>query len=266
MARLVARYTATPGVINLTVADARARSAAAGLTFEGRQAGYSETVAKGSVISTDPGAGSRILKDGTVSAVISHGPERYAVPDVRGKSLEDAAQAITDPGLAVRRGARRSARRCPRARHRHRPRRAARTLRPGTTVDLVVSRGPRPIKVPDWTGKDADRAETALQRQGFEVEPARPGSDDVGPRARSSPRARARAPRFKAATRSAGGLQGPVLVAGPEGDRHGRRGRHRALEAAGFDGRREHTASTSGSAAWSGVDPGAGDLAPAAAR
>ena len=47
---------------------------------------------------------------------------------------------------------------------------AGTTLRPGAAVDLFVSRGPRPIHVRDWTGKDADHAEKALTTQGLEVD------------------------------------------------------------------------------------------------
>ncbi len=51
----VARYTHTPAVINLAEAAAKAKVEAAGLGFEIGDQAYSETVAKGSVISTDPG-------------------------------------------------------------------------------------------------------------------------------------------------------------------------------------------------------------------
>ena len=85
---------------------------------------YSETVRKGFVISTDPGPGDRVRKDGTVGAVISLGPERHKVPDVRGKTLDDAQQALDEAKLAYgERGqaVQREGRQGPGDRHRPRP-------------------------------------------------------------------------------------------------------------------------------------------------
>jgi serine/threonine-protein kinase len=44
---------------------------------------------------------------------------------------------------------------------------------PGFQVDLVVSKGPRPIHVSDWRGKRADRAVRVLQAQGLQVDTSR---------------------------------------------------------------------------------------------
>ena len=52
------------------------------------------------MVSTDPDPGDRVLKDGTVGAVISLGPERHKVPDVRGQTLDDAQQALDEAKLA----------------------------------------------------------------------------------------------------------------------------------------------------------------------
>ncbi len=88
----VARYTSTPGVINLSRAAAQVKLDRAGLSMDVTKESYSETVNKGYVVSTDPGPGDRVLEDGTVGAVISLGPERHKVPKVQGKILDDAQQ------------------------------------------------------------------------------------------------------------------------------------------------------------------------------
>jgi serine/threonine-protein kinase len=46
-------------------------------------------------------------------------------------------------------------------------------------VDLVVSRGPQPVHVADWTGKGADRAERVLTGQQLQVEATEEFSDQV---------------------------------------------------------------------------------------
>jgi serine/threonine-protein kinase len=52
-------------------------------------------------------------------------------------------------------------------------------LKRDAAVDLVVSKGPRPIKVPDFTGKDADRAQQELEDRGLRVDRSEENSDTV---------------------------------------------------------------------------------------
>ena len=47
---------------------------------------------------------------------------------------------------------------------------AGTTLRPDAAVDLIVSKGPEPIKVKDWVGKDADDARAWFEDRGLDVE------------------------------------------------------------------------------------------------
>jgi serine/threonine-protein kinase len=165
----VARYTDTPAVINLSAAAAKAKVEKAGLTFkEGKQA-YSETVAKGSVISTDPAAGARIRKDGTVTAVISLGPERHAVPDVRGRTLDEAQAALTAASLSFGRAIEKYSEKVPPGQVITTDPKPDTPLRRDTAVNVVVSKGPRPIKIPDWTGRNGDKAVKSLSGLGFKV-------------------------------------------------------------------------------------------------
>jgi len=59
---------------------------------------YSDSVGKGLVISTDPGAGERLEDGGTVSITVSSGPQMFRVPRVRGDSYDDAVQALRQAG------------------------------------------------------------------------------------------------------------------------------------------------------------------------
>lgn len=175
----IARYTTTPAVLNLSQAAARTKILGAGLKFGTGDPQYSETVPKGSVISTDPEPGARILKDGTVTAVISLGPERHPVPDLRGKSLADATDALTAAKLSLGTVQRRFNDTVARGLVVSSDPDTGTKLRRNTAVDLVVSRGPRPISIPDWTGKDAKKAEKALSDLGFDVQVQQDFSDTV---------------------------------------------------------------------------------------
>jgi serine/threonine-protein kinase len=165
-----ARYTAAPGVIGLTQKAATARLDRAGLHVAVGSPAYSEDIAKGLVVTTDPAAGSRVLKHGTVTLTISLGKERYAVPQVARMTVDRAQDALLQQHLAYGRSFYRYDDAAPKGMVlRSTPAAGSREPR-GFQVDLVVSRGPRPIHVRDWTGLRADRAVRVMQRQGLEVD------------------------------------------------------------------------------------------------
>jgi serine/threonine-protein kinase len=63
---------------------------------------YSETVASGKLIGTDPPAGTQVPKGGTVNVVVSIGRRPIPVPDVIGRSAPDASDVLEAAGLVVR--------------------------------------------------------------------------------------------------------------------------------------------------------------------
>ncbi|MCW2760073.1 MAG: protein kinase [Marmoricola sp.] len=175
----VARYTSTPGVLNLSEAAARVKLDKSGLSLKVSDQAYSETVVRGYVISTDPGPGDRVLKDGTVSAVVSLGPERHKVPDVRGKTLDDAQQDLDTAKLEYGEAVNRFDEKVPTGRVIGTDPTPGTALRRNTAVDVIVSKGPKPIKIPDYTGRAVAPATKALERLGFEVDATEVNSDTV---------------------------------------------------------------------------------------
>lgn len=257
----VARYTATPGVLDLTTAAAKARLADDGLSLRLAGQGWSETVAKGHVLRTDPAPGDRVLKDGTVGVVLSRGPERHDVPVLRGSTLDDAQQSVLDAHLDFGRAVQRYDDSVPRGEVISSDPKAG-TPRPrGSAVDVVVSRGPRPIPVPDWTGKDADQATTALRKLGFEVTTTRQHSDtvDQGEVVTQTPDSGTGA---KGDTVTLVVSQGPVLVTVPRITGMGLADARAALEAAGFSVRVTHASIYLGLQYVASSSPGSGDRAP----
>ena len=175
----VGRYTSTPGVLNLSRAAAQVKLDRAGLELDVTGRAWSETVAKGSVVRTEPAPGERVLEEGTVEAVISLGPERHAVPKVRGDSLDEAQQELVDAKLEFGDAIERFNEKVPAGQVVTTDPAPGAELRRGTAVDVVVSRGPRPIEIPDFTDEPADRAEDQLEELGFEVDTTEVNSDSV---------------------------------------------------------------------------------------
>jgi serine/threonine-protein kinase len=229
----IARYTSTPGVLNLTQSAARVKLDQAGLGMKVEDHAFSETVSKGYVIETDPDPGDRVLEDGTVGAVISLGPERHKVPDVRNKSLDDAQLALDDAKLAYGDAVNRYHEKIAKGRVITTDPVPGTSLRRNTAVDVVVSRGPRPVRIPDFTGKPAARAETLLERRGFEVDTTEVNSDTV-------PRARVISQSPDSGTGQKGDVislvvsKGPVMVEVPDVVRMGLAEARSRLEGAGF--------------------------------
>jgi serine/threonine-protein kinase len=165
-----ARYTATPGVIGLTEKAAEARLDRAGLDVKLGHPAYSESVPKGRVLATDPAPGSRVLDHGTVTLTMSLGKERYAVPKLARMTVDQAQDALLKRHLGYGRSILRYDESAPSGMVIGSEPAAGRREPPGFQVDLVVSRGPRPIHIRDWTGKSARHAIAALQGKGLQVD------------------------------------------------------------------------------------------------
>ncbi|WP_242494991.1 Stk1 family PASTA domain-containing Ser/Thr kinase [Nocardioides zhouii] len=163
------RYTTTPGVLGLDEAAASAELEDAGLEAEAGEPAYSENVAAGLVIDSDPEPGGKVLDGGTVTLVLSLGPERYDVPELAGQTEDQAQDALAATNLAFGTSAGRWSETVPEGQVIRTSPKAGTTLKPGATVDLVLSRGRKPITIKDWTGKPLANAKVALERRGLEV-------------------------------------------------------------------------------------------------
>ena len=175
------RYTTTPGVLGLGEAAAGAKLEAAGLEAEAGEPAYSENVAAGLVIATDPEPGGKVLDGGTVTLTLSLGPERYDVPQLKGQTEDEAQDALAATNLVFGSSTGRWSETVPEGQVIRTSPKAGTTLKPGTTVDLVLSRGRKPITIKDWTGKSFDDAKEALERRKLEVTVAGEDYSDTVP-------------------------------------------------------------------------------------
>ncbi len=173
------RYTTAPGVVDLTAAQARTQIEAAGLTYREGDERFSETIEAGHVITSDPAGGARVLDDGTITVFVSQGAERYEVPTLRGSSLTKAEEALTERNLLLGDVTRRFNERVAKGVVLAADPQTGTELRRDAPVDLVVSRGPKPIEITDFTGKSAEKATSRLREQGLVVDSSEQNSDTV---------------------------------------------------------------------------------------
>ena len=90
-----------PDVVGRPLAQAQAQIQAEGLRFANATEAPSNTVAAGSVISTDPVAGASVERNAVVQIVVSTGVEQVEVPNVVGQTEADARAEIRDRGFVV---------------------------------------------------------------------------------------------------------------------------------------------------------------------
>ncbi|MBG6237603.1 serine/threonine-protein kinase [Mycetocola sp. CAN_C7] len=96
---LGAAKVAVPDVTNKTTEQAQADLATAGLTSGSVSKQNSPDRSAGSVISSDPVAGSEVAEGSTVNLVVSSG--LVTIQDVRGQSIEVATDLLQDPAVGL---------------------------------------------------------------------------------------------------------------------------------------------------------------------
>ncbi len=257
----VGRFKSTPNVVSLTQAAARTQIEKAGLTLQVSSSAYSEKIAPGHVVSTDPGAGDRVERGGVVKAVISKGPERHDVPDVQGKSESVAITAIKAASLEVATPQRAWSSTVGKGEVISVTPSAGTPLKRDAKVQLVVSRGPKPIRIVDYTGESASKAESELSGLGFTVRVRDTYNDNVadGLVIRQSP---------KSGQGPAGTVirlvasKGPHLVKVPDVDAFGVSEAQKTLTEAGFKVEVTNHQPYFGLGFVVGQSPGAGVMAP----
>ncbi|KPI12469.1 serine/threonine protein kinase with PASTA sensor(s) [Actinobacteria bacterium OK074] len=165
------QFTTVPAVLSKTEAQAKARLDDAGLDVGQVKHAYSDTVAKGSVISSDPATGSRIRSNNSVTLTVSDGPETVQVPDVSGLSLAAAKAGLKEAGLAAGMVTRVFDEDVSQGSVVSTTPAAGTTRHGGTAVALTVSKG-APVEVPDLAGASVADATAELESAGLKVKVA----------------------------------------------------------------------------------------------
>ncbi|WP_137232699.1 Stk1 family PASTA domain-containing Ser/Thr kinase [Streptomyces sp. BPSDS2] len=163
------QFTQVPSLLGQTQKTAEQRLSDEGLGLKGVDRVFSDTVERGSVVSSDPASGARIRGNGSVKLVVSRGPEIVRVPDVVGSSLADARRALKKVGLAPGMVTKEFSEDVARGEVIRTDPRAGTDRNPDTAVALVVSKG-APVEVPDVSGLSVEDATAELEAEGLKAE------------------------------------------------------------------------------------------------
>ncbi|WP_329555399.1 Stk1 family PASTA domain-containing Ser/Thr kinase [Streptomyces sp. NBC_00696] len=165
------QFTKVPPLLSKSEAQAKDRLKDAGLDVKKVDHAYSDTVKRGTVISTDPESGARIRNNDSVALTISDGPETVKVPDLTGLRLEKAQSQLKRDGLAAGMVTREFSDDVPKGSVISTTPDAGTERHAGSAIALTVSKGSA-VDVPDVTGEDLEDAKADLQEAGLTVKVA----------------------------------------------------------------------------------------------
>ena len=146
----------------------------------------SETVGNGMVIRTDPAAGTKLDEGKTLTIVVSTGPAPRTLPELKGMTLQQATDTLTQLGLNIVQGDTVFDDTIPSGSVvswtvPDQPTLiAGNTVTKGVTVRVQLSKGPAP-RLPDVTGKTLDEATALLQAQQLKISQGTPVADETTP-------------------------------------------------------------------------------------
>ncbi|MFD1860033.1 Stk1 family PASTA domain-containing Ser/Thr kinase [Aeromicrobium camelliae] len=176
----VGRYVDAPELTGLSRDDAVKTAQADGFEVEFAPAAFSEDVPADHVISTDPAAGEQILPDTTITVTLSKGKERYEVPDLAGKTVDEAQTIVGSLNLKLGDTTEEFHEEIPQGSIiRVTNYDVGAQVKRDTALDIVVSKGREPIAITDYVGTPIDEARNGLQGVGFLVNVQEEFSDDV---------------------------------------------------------------------------------------
>ncbi|MEU8696728.1 Stk1 family PASTA domain-containing Ser/Thr kinase [Streptomyces sp. NPDC048680] len=183
------QFTHVPSVLGQSEQAAKGRLSDAGLEVKGVERAYSDTVDRGKVIGSDPKSAARIRGNGSVTLVVSRGPEIVKVPDVEGVALAEAKRKLAKAGLVPGMTTKEFSEDAEAGEVVRTDPEAGTERHADSAIAIVVSKG-SPVDVPDVTGLSVEDATDALDEEGLKAKvlPGRVNSsEEAGDIAEQSP-------------------------------------------------------------------------------
>ena len=171
-------YLTMPETTGRTLTDVQADLDALGLHTQVEEE-FSDDIDTGSVTRSDPEGGSSVHKRAEVQLYVSKGVDMKTVPEVTGKSQDEAQRSLTDAGLAVGAVTDAYSEDVPQGQVISQSVAAGTSLAHDSAVDIVLSKGREPLTVPTLSGLSASAAKSAIEDLGLVAAPTEAYSDTV---------------------------------------------------------------------------------------
>ncbi|KQB84634.1 Stk1 family PASTA domain-containing Ser/Thr kinase [Corynebacterium oculi] len=159
-----------PDVAGMPLSDARDALEELGLVVDTNEEPSPE-VERGSVIRSNPAAGSTLQEGASVQLTVSSGKEVTDVPNLTGMTLQQASSALQAVGLSLNSQAtEEESDSVPEGQILQQNPAAGTQISKGSQVSVTVSSGPKQVRVPDLTGLQLTQAQSTLDSLGLDSE------------------------------------------------------------------------------------------------
>ena len=165
-----------PDVTGKTTSEATQIIEQAGFKVGKMDSVYDTTTEAGKVVSQNPGAGDKAEKGSTINLVVSQGTEKIAVPDVSGKTKDEATSTLTRQGFAIGDVSEQTSDNIDSGKVISTDPSAGTEAPKGSVVNLVVSKGSDKVTVPNIVGLSLSEARSKAQAVGLSI--SQTGSDN----------------------------------------------------------------------------------------
>ena len=216
-----------PDVTGLSRADAEASVTQDGDLSYVESTAFDEQVPQGEVITSNPPVGTELSKGSDVTVVVSKGPERYEVPDLTGRTADQARASLDSRHLTL--GTTSEAYEIVSTS----PAAGTEVTR-DAQVSLVISRGPEPVAVPTVTGQGAEAATGAIEDAGLKATRADDAYSTIVPKGSVISQSPSSGTLLPGETVTITVSRGPEMVAVPSVEGLSRSAATSKLQAAGF--------------------------------
>nr|WP_304355035.1 Stk1 family PASTA domain-containing Ser/Thr kinase [Bifidobacterium catenulatum] len=129
---------------------------------------YSMEVPQGALLSLSVDPGATLPHNATITVTVSQGPKPVTMPNIVGKTKDEAQQTMDDLKLTAN-WTESFDDKIPQGQVISASVDSGNTLHWGDSVDVVVSKGPETITLPNYVGQKASDAKAALEKLGFTV-------------------------------------------------------------------------------------------------
>jgi len=123
---------------------------------------------KGTVIDQDPDAGEKVPKETKVKVLLSKGPPLILVPELRDRHLDDAVRSLREVGLEIKVTEERSSTK-PNGTVLEQEPEANKKIPKGSTVKVVLSKGPNEVVVPKIINQSLSTAAKILEENKLKI-------------------------------------------------------------------------------------------------
>ncbi len=167
-----------PSVIGLRVDGARALIEREGLLLTVSEEREDAKLQPGQIVAQVPLEGSKLYRGASVSVVVAKAITSVAVPELLGKPLAEAKLALEEASLSLGKVSDMVDTKVPVTSVLEQNPAARAEVKPGTAVDLVVSKLEETFAVPQVVGKGLGAARRDLKKAGFAVGKVRYEEDE----------------------------------------------------------------------------------------